>query len=106
MNVMQQSVMNGLNSDSYQVLTAGIYSIKASSTVNFGSGLVITLSQTGSTSNSITTPPTSSQEIAVDINQKFNCAVGDILTVAVTSSAPADQAPSLVKTEINLRQGL
>lgn len=106
MQSFQASVLNGLQTDTYKVKAAGIHSLYVESTVNFGSGLIITLSQSGSTSNSISTPATSAQQEFVSINQKFNCAVGDILTVAITSSASADQSPSLVKTTITLRLGV
>lgn len=106
MNVMKPSVMNGLNTDTFKVKVAGIHTIYAESTVNFGSGLVITLSQTGSTSVSASTPATSPQQECVSINNKFNCAVGDILSVVTSSSANADQPASIVKTTINLRMGI
>ena len=106
MKAMQPSVMNGLNTDLFRVITAGLHSIYVETTVNEPSGLVITLSQSGSQTVSYTTPATSGQTNHVEVNGKFNCAVGDLLTVAVTSSASADQPPSLVKSTINLRQGL
>src|ERR1700685_4636667 len=101
MKEMQSTVMNGLRSDTYQIKTAGTYSIYTRSTVNPASGIVITLSQSGSQSASFSTPTTSPVTNHVEMNAKFGCAVGDILTVSVTSSAPADQPPDLVKTTIN-----
>lgn len=106
MKVQQTSVSNGLSTDTHQVKTAGMYTIYAASTCLQPSSLVITISQTGSTSASITSATTSPLELVVSANKTFNCAVGDILTVAVTSSAPVDQPPSLLRTTINLRQGL
>jgi hypothetical protein len=105
MKTTQQTVMNGLNTDTFKVGVAGLHSIYVRSNVNQGSSVVITISQSGSTSSSFTTPATSATTNHVELNGKFNCAVNDILTVAVTSSAAADQPPSLVKTTINLRQG-
>jgi hypothetical protein len=106
MKAMQPSVSNGLSTDTHKIVNPGIYSIYVETTVNEPSGLVITLSQSGSQSVTYVTPATSGQTNHVEMNGKFNCAVGDILTVAVTSSAPADQPPSLVKSVINLRQGV
>lgn len=105
MNKLYPSILNGLLTDTHQVIEAGQYHLDAASTINFGSGLVITLSQSGSQTVSFSTPPTSAQTNHVEISNKFNCAPGDILTVAVTSAADADQPPSLVKTTINLRLG-
>jgi len=70
-----------------------------------GSGIVVTITQSGSASQTYTSATTSSQSPDTQVTGKFNCAAGDTITVAVTSSATADQPPSLVKTEINLRQG-
>lgn len=105
MNLNVSSASSGLSTDTFKVSIAGPYYMSAQSTVNEPSGLVITLSQTGSVSKSVVSPVCSAQEIAVSVNGSFNCAVGDILHVVVTSSAPIDQPPNLIKTIINLRQG-
>jgi hypothetical protein len=106
MKAMQPSVSSGLSTDTFKVTTAGLHSIYARSTVIQPSGLVVTLSQSGSTSASVVSSTTSPMQEEVEVNGKFNCAVGDILSVVVTSSAPVDQPPNLIKTIINLRQGL
>lgn len=106
MKLQQTSVSNGLSSETHKVAVAGMYSIYAASTMDQPSGLVITLSQAGSTSVSATSPTTSPQALTNQVQKTFNCAVDDILTVAVTSSAAKDQPPSLIRTTINLRQGL
>lgn len=106
MNTQQQSVMNGLTTDSCRIPTAGIYSITTRTTMVQPSSLVVTITQSGSTSKTITSAPTSHQSADTEVTGQFNCAVNDIITVAVTSSAPADQPPSLIKTAVNLRQGV
>jgi hypothetical protein len=106
MYLHQQSVMSGLNSDHYKISVAGVYSMYASATELPPSGLVITLSQSGSASVSFVTPVTSPVQQVVTINGKFNCAIGDILTIAVTSAAGADQPPNMIKTSCILRAGL
>jgi hypothetical protein len=106
MNARQQAIMNGLNTSQHKIDTAGQYSITTRSTVNSGSGIVVTAVQSGSKSVTYTTPTTSAQAIEIDLTGQFNCATGDIITVTVSSSATADQPPSLVKTTINLRQGV
>ena len=106
MNSGRATVLQGLISDTHQIITAGTYHMSARTTVLFGSGLVITLSQTGSQTVSVTTPPTSAQTDHIDISTLFNCAVGDILHFAATSVANADQPPSFVTSTINLRNGL
>lgn len=106
MRATRTNVISGLNSDTYKVAAAGMYTIYATTTCLQPSALVVTLSQTGSTSASVTSPTMSPLEMVIDVNKTFNCAVGDILTVAVTSSAVVDQPPSMIKTTISLRQGL
>lgn len=106
MQAYRASDLSGLNSDSFKVQTAGVHSIYVRTTVNEPSGLVITISQTGSASNSFVSPATSAQQLSVEMNAKFNCAVGDVLTVAVTSSAAIDQPPNLIKSVIVLKQGV
>lgn len=106
MKAGQTSVSNGLSTDVFQVKVAGMHSIYTRSTCDMPSGMVVTISQSGSASNSFVSPATSPQSLHVEMNAKFNCAVGDLLTVAVTSSAAVDQPPSLIKTVINLRQGI
>lgn len=106
MKAMQSSVTSGLSTDTYKIGIAGLHSIYVRTTVLQPSGLVITISQSGSQTASFSTPTTSPLQEDIEINAKFNCAVGDLLSVVVTSSARIDQPPNLIKTIINLRQGL
>jgi hypothetical protein len=102
----QQSVTSGLSTDTYKVSAADMYQIFVRTTDLPPSGAVITLSQSGSQSVSVSTPTTSPKQRHIEINAKFNCAIGDILSVVVSSSAPVDQPPNLIKTTINLKQGI
>lgn len=106
MKLKQTSVSNGLSTDTHKVLVAGMYSIYAASTMDQPSGLVITLSQSGSSSVSASSPTTSPQALTNQVQKTFNCAVNDILSVVVSSSAAKDQPPSLIRTTISLREGL
>src|ERR1700722_16353605 len=98
MNALKQTCLSGLNTDTHKVVTSGVYSIYVRTTDIPPSGIVITVSQTGSTSASFTTPTTSNLQNHIEINAKFNCAAGDILSVVLTSSAPADEPPNMIKT--------
>jgi len=106
MHVTRPSASSGLSTDTIKIATAGVYSIYTKTTVLQPSGLVVTLSQTGSASNSFSTPTTSPLTGHVEMNAKFNCAVGDILSVVVSSSASIDQPPNLIKTIIQLKEGV
>lgn len=104
MNTLQQSVMNGLSTDSCKIPTAGSYQITTRTTMNEPSALLVTVTQSGSKSTTFTSGPTSPQSADTQVTGQFNCAAGDIITVSVTSAASVDQPPSLVKTTITLRQ--
>lgn len=97
---------SGLSTDTVKIGAAGVHSIFSRTTVQTPSAIVVTMSQSGSVTASFTSTPTSAQQLEVEMNAKFNCAVGDILTVAVTSAATIDQPPNLIKTIINVKQGV
>jgi len=106
MKVLQASVASGLSTDRLQIKNAGVFSVFTRTTCIDPSGLVVTISQSGSTSASFSSAAVSSPQTHVEMNAKFNCAVGDILQVALTSSAPIDQPPNLIKTIIDVKQGV
>lgn len=106
MQLNQPCAASGLSTDTFKVGAAGIYSLYVNSTVQTPSGITITLSQSGSQSSSYSSPIASAQTNHVEANTKFNCAIGDVISVVVSSSAPIDQPPNLIKSVINLRQGL
>lgn len=105
MKDLQGSVMSGLNTDLYQVIAPGTYYLSAESTVLEPSGLVVTLSQSGSRSASVSTPTTSAQQLVLNINSQFICLAGDLLFVTTSSSASIDQPPSnMIKTTMILKR--
>lgn len=105
MNTQQSSVMNGLNTDSCAIPTSGQYAITTRTTMVEPSALVVTITQSGSVSRTLTSSATSPVSRHTEMTGSFNCVAGDIITVAVTSGASADQPPTLIKTTITLRQG-
>lgn len=106
MKLNSSCVFSGLGTDTYKAPADGMYTVSTQTTELPPSGLVITISQSGSTTASITTPTTSPLENIINLSKIFNCAAGDILSVAISSSAAADQPPNMIKSTINLRQGL
>ena len=100
------TTLNGLQTSSYTAVSAGPYAITIRTTVQYGSGVVITATQSGSASTSYTMAPTSAQSSDNQMTGIFNCASGDLITVAISSSAPADQPPVNLQTTINIRQGV
>lgn len=106
MKASQATTINGLTSSQHKIVTPGTYSITTRTTMVQPSALTVTATQTGSTSLTYTTAATSPQSGDTQLTGLFNCATGDVITVSVTSSAAADQPPSLIQTTINLRQGV
>lgn len=107
MNALQQACLSGLRSESYKVTQAGVYSMYTRTTDIPPTGVIVTLSQSGSVtvSHSSTTP--SPVQGHIEMNSQFVCAVGDILTVALTSTGAAnDLPPQMIKTTVSLRQGV
>ena len=74
--------------------------------MQYGSGIVVTATQSGSASTSYTIALTSPLSSDNQLTGRFNCAAGDLITVAISSSAAADQPPAILKTHVNIRQGV
>lgn len=115
----------GLGTFTYTVPVgaAGLYTFNCQSTVPFQQGtqgttsttptidsnLQIVLSQSGSATASVTiggvtTNPTATQP-ALGTSIRLQCAAGDVLTAALTSTAAVDNNPNAVKSVVNLYQG-
>lgn len=105
MNINKSSASSGLSTDTYIVGDAGMHYLSAQSSLLPPSGVTITLTQTGSASVSLSVGPSGAQQDKISAQKVFNCQPGDVLTVVLTSSAPIDQPPNLIKTIVNLRQG-
>jgi hypothetical protein len=106
MNASQQACLSGLNTEQHRIVTPGVWSIYTRTTDIPPSGVTVTLSQSGSVtvSHTSTTAPVSGH---LEMNAQFVCQVGDLLTIAVTSTGAAnDLPPQMIKTTINLKQGV
>lgn len=106
MNVSRQNLVSGLGSNTIKIAVAGTHTVATKTTCLDPSGLVVTIAQSGSVTSSVSTPTTSPLQTHIELNGKFNCAVGDIITVTTASSAPIDQPPNFIKTTINIKQGV
>lgn len=100
------STLNGLQTSSYTATQAGPYSITTRTTMQYGSGVVVTATQSGSATTSYTIALTSPLSSDNQLTGRFNCAAGDLITAAISSTAPADQPPAILKTQVNIRQGV
>lgn len=102
MKIGQPSASSGLSTDTLTINVAGEHVIYSRTTMVPLSGIVVTMSQSGSASVSIASPQAAGPQSHIEMNAPFNCQVGDILQVVVSSSAPIDQPPNLIKTIINI----
>jgi hypothetical protein len=100
------TTLNGLQIGQYTATQSGPYSITTRTTMQYGSAVVVTATQSGSASTSYTIQPTSPVSSDNQLTGRFNCAQGDLITVVISSSAPADQPPNFIKTAINLKHGV
>lgn len=100
------TTLNGLQTSSYTATNSGTYSATIRTTMQLGSAVVVTVTQSGSRSQVYTMALTSPVSDNNEMTGLFNCAMGDLITVAISSSATADQPPVDLQTTINIRQGI
>jgi|ERR1700677_733746 len=107
MNALQQACLSGLRTEQHKIVTPGVWSIYTRTTDIPPTGVIVTLSQSGSVTVSHASTTPSPVTGHVEMNAQFYCAAGDILTIALTSTGAAnDLPPQMIKTTINLKQGV
>lgn len=118
LQVNESTVVGGLGTQTFNVVTAGLYtcsfkvfvpyvasgSSNNSSVTTGGSSVVVTVNQNGSPV--LTTSAPSINQPIVGGSVVLNCAVNDVLTVVLSSAATVDNSPNAVKAIINLFQGV
>ncbi len=105
LKAFQSTTVVGLGTWTHTALNTSMYYVSCQSTENPPSSLSITISQTGSTSVSVTSTVPAAGQIAINLSKIFNCVAGDVLSVAISSSAPIDQQLNTVKSTIVVRIG-
>lgn len=117
----QQNVFAGLGTATFTVVTAGLYTVQVQSFIPYQAS--------GSSSDSSVTTGGSSLQIVVNLDTgggpvaqltianptptqpimsgsvALRCAVADVITVVLTSSAAVDNAKNSIKSTINLFTG-
>lgn len=102
----RSNVIVGLGSFTHTAGNTGMYTVSAFCNENPPSSVSIVLSQSGSTTASITSTAPAAAQQEIQVQKIFNCVAGDVLTVAISSSAAIDNQLNTVKTIVNVRQGL
>lgn len=103
----QAASIAGLGTTTFNVVTAGEYSVGCESTLPQSSALQIVINQNGSpivTVGGAVTNPTPTQP-SLAANAKLACAATDVITVVLSSANAVDGLPNSVKSIINIFQG-
>lgn len=112
------TVMAGLNTGSFTVVTAGPYTVEFRSFIPYiaaggsgyssattgGSSLSVVVNLNGSPVLTVDTPAPNQPTMGGTVHML--CAAADVITVVATSSAAVDNTPNAIKTVINLYQGV
>lgn len=101
----ESNVFSGLGTLTYTIGAAGAHTITCTSTVNFGSGLVITINQNGSQVATTSALSTSATQQTLNLSTSFVCSVSDVVTVVLTSSAAIDSMLNTVKSIVTIGLG-
>lgn len=113
----QSTVIAGLGTQTFNVVTAGLYTVEFkifvpyqasgssnnSSVTTGGSSLVVVVNNNGSPL--LTTSAPSPTQPIVGGSVRVQCAANDVITVVLSSSAAADNALNAIKGIVNLYQG-
>lgn len=100
------TVTAGLQTETFTVPLTGLYKISCRTTAIPTSGLLITLSQSGSRTVSVNSGTSTVQQSHMELSYEFNCTTGDVLTMALSSSNVNDVSINQVKTTVALTQDL
>lgn len=112
----------GLGTATFNVVTAGLYTVAVTSTIPYvaagsadtsttaaldpaASALSILIKLNGSTVTGGTSVAPTPTQPSVGLTVRIQAAASDVITVVFSSSAQADAAPNAVKSIINLYQG-
>lgn len=102
----QANSIDGLGTFTHTTKNTGPYSVNILTTVNPASSLILTIAQTGSTSVSVSSPTPAAAQAHIELQKKFNCTAGDVITVTIASSAVIDEQLNTVQSIVLVRQGL
>jgi hypothetical protein len=96
----QANVICGLGTFTYTALATAVYKFSIQSTVSPPSGLSIVINQNGSPIDTTNSPSINSTHIELSIIQP--CALNDVITFVLTSSAFNDMQPGGVNSTISI----
>lgn len=90
MNLNSSGSIGGLGTFTYTISAIGTYFLECRSTFIAPSGTSLTIAQSGSASNSYSSITLPANATHVEIANSFRCAIGDVLTLTISSSNVSD----------------
>lgn len=99
----QSTVVCQLDTYNHTADATSPYTVKVSASDIPPSGLSIAIKLNGSTQ--VTSIAPSAAQNHLDVELKMNCAMNDIIGVAISSAVASDTGPNAFKAIINIRKG-
>jgi hypothetical protein len=114
---VQSTPVAGLGTQTYNVITAGLYTCAVNFTIPYqasgssnnstvttgGSSLQILVKQNATTKLTLANPAPTQPSMGGSV--VMDCAVNDVITVVLSSAADADNALNAIKGIVNIYQG-
>ena|SRR5665213_2136149 len=104
--IMQEKILTNLDTYNHTTASASMYTVEVKLSEVPPSGCTITIAQSGSTSNSVSTTAPAATQNHVELRTILNCAIGDVIAVTLASSAPIDQGPNAIRASLKISPGL
>lgn len=101
----ESNVIVGLGAYTHVCANTSMYFVDARSSVNPASSVIITIAQSGSVTDSVSSAAPAATQNNIELRKVFNCTAGDVLTVTMSSAAAIDNQLNNVKTIVSMHSG-
>jgi hypothetical protein len=102
--IASSKVISNLDTYNHTTGNSGPYLVHLAVSERPPSGVIITIQQNSVTKATTTAAPAAAQQL-VELKVLLNCAIGDIISVIVTSVSPSDTGPNVIKGTLAIGQG-
>lgn len=100
-----QKVVSGLNTYQYTVASAAMHVAHIEVDHHLSSQLTVSIQQNGSTISTITLPGTTQVQGTAILVTTMNCALNDVISFVLSSSASVDNQTNTVKSRLIVKVG-
>lgn len=101
--IESSKVLSNLDTYNHTTKAAGMYQVSVSVSEQPPSGMSIVIQQNGS-QKAASAAPAASQGVVM-LSVPLNCALGDVISVILSSSVASDKAINQIKGILNIHQG-